>query len=244
MPTARASLRQKLGAARRRLAPRPTAKGDAELGWWIENWDRCLRDGGLHGPGTLALSGDETVAATYEGRRWQQARAEVRRVLREAAIDDDAFFRNKVVVDIGSGPLGFPDAVADSAASSISVEPLAERYTQAGLMLESRAVYLDCGAEAIPLRSGSVDVVVSRNNLDHVDEPAAVLAEIKRILRPGGTLILNVDVGHTPSVTEPHSIDLAQLRSWIAPLAITHEDEWQHSHGLDGHAVVIVARKD
>lgn len=244
MPGPLAALRHRLGVLRWRIAPPKSAKGTGELTWWSETWERGLRDGGLHGPDTLALSGDTEVADTYESRRWQQARAEVRRVLTEARIEDPGFFDGKVVLDIGSGPLGFPDAVAAQAAVSISVEPLARRYDEAGLLLDSNAVYLDCGAEAIPLTSASVDVVISRNNLDHVDDPLAVIAEVKRLLRPGGTFILNVDVDHTPSVTEPHRIELADLRAWLAPLVIEREDAWDHSHGGDGHAVVLVARKD
>ena len=49
----------------------------------------------------------------------------------------------------------------------------------------SSAMYLATGAEPIPLTSGSVDVVVARNSLDHVDDPHAVLREAQRLLRPG-----------------------------------------------------------
>ena len=243
VPALVSRLRHHLGVLRWRYAPPAGAKGTEELHWWQTRWDPAIREGGLQGPDTLELSGDAEIAGTYEGRRWQQARAEVRRVLREAEIDEDAFFARKVVLDIGSGPLGFPDAVAEQAAVSVSVEPLAERFAEAGLLLDSNAVYLNCGAERMPLRSSSVDVVVSRNNLDHVDDPVAVLAEVKRVLRPGGTFILNVDVDHTPTVTEPHTIDLARLHTWLAPLAIERERAWDHAHGHDGHAVVVVARK-
>ena len=183
----------------RRLFRDPVSTKQAgELRWWLEEWDPVLRAGGFN-PGDAAdfLDGEQP-ADTYEGRRWQQARAEVRRVLREAAIEDERFFDGKVVLDIGPGPLGFPDACP--ARVSIGVEPLAERYREHGLLLEgSDAVYLSVGAERIPLVSGSVDVVVARNSLDHVDDPDAVLREAQRLLRPGGTLILNFDVGHAPT---------------------------------------------
>jgi SAM-dependent methyltransferase len=234
------SLRHRLGTLRHRLLPPPDAKAADELFFWRERWEPRLRAGELTGPDTLALSGDAEVADTYEGRRWQQARAEVARVLREAAIDDPGFFADKVVLDIGSGPLGFPDACP--AAVSIAVEPLTRRFADAGLLLDSHAVYLDVGAESIPLRSASVDVVVSRNNLDHVDDPRAVLAEVKRLLRPRGWLILNVDVDHTPTPSEPHTLSVGDLRAWLAPLEVQREDHWDHPHGADGHAVVFVAR--
>jgi SAM-dependent methyltransferase len=181
------------------------------------------------------------VAATYEGRRWQQARAEVRRVLSEAGIDDPGFFEGKVVVDIGPGPLGFPDACP--ARLSIGVEPLAEAYREHGLLLEgSDAVYLAVGAESIPLVSSSVDVAVARNSLDHVDDPVAVVSEVRRLLHPGGTLILNFDAGHQPTATEPHTLSVEQVRGWLDGMGIERQESLARPHGQEGEVVVMVAR--
>jgi SAM-dependent methyltransferase len=41
-------------------------------------------------------------------------------------------------------------------------------------------------ARALPLRSGVVDRVVSNSTIEHIPHPHAVLAEIHRVLRPGG----------------------------------------------------------
>src|SRR5947209_15634379 len=124
------------------------------------------------------------------------------RVLREAANDDPAFFYDTVVVDIGPGPLGFPDACP--ARLCIGVDPLARRFAEHGLLLpDSKALYLATGGERIPLLSEGVDVVLARNSLDFVDDPDAVLREAGRILRPGGTLIVLFDVDSSPSPGEP-----------------------------------------
>jgi SAM-dependent methyltransferase len=48
-------------------------------------------------------------------------------------------------------------------------------------------VYGDAGR--LPIRSDSVDTVLSLSVLDLVHEPARVLAEIRRVLAPGGVLI-------------------------------------------------------
>ena len=216
---------------------------DEELRWWLEEWEPVVRGGGFN-PGDVPafLPPGEEVADTYEGRRWQIARAEVRRVLSEAGIGDEAFFEGKVVVDIGPGPLGFPDACP--ARLAIGIEPLADRYRAHGLLLESDALYLATGAESMPLLSESVDVVLARNSLDHVASPAAVVEEVARVLRPGGTLILSVDVGHPATATEPHSFSLDDVRTLLAGFTIVSERMSDEAHGGGGGSrVVILARR-
>jgi SAM-dependent methyltransferase len=236
-----AKLRARL-RLRQRLRDPVAAKHDAELRWWLEEWNPVLVAGGFNPGDAAAFLDGEAAAPSYQGRRRQQARAEVRRVLREAAIEDENFFDGKVVVDIGPGPLGFPDACP--ARISIGVDPLAERFREHGLLLEdSSALYLATGAESIPLVSRSVDVVIARNSLDHVDDPRAVLREAQRLLRPGGTLILNFDVGHAPTATEPHTLTVDAVRAALDGMTIAHEHAAARAHGHDGHPVVLVAQR-
>jgi len=47
-------------------------------------------------------------------------------------------------------------------------------------------------ATRLPLADGSVDTVVALELLEHVTRPHEVLAELRRILKPGGTVILSV----------------------------------------------------
>jgi SAM-dependent methyltransferase len=60
-------------------------------------------------------------------------------------------------------------------------------------------------AEQTPLRSSCADVVLSTQQLEHVDEPSTVLTEARRILRPGGTLLLSTHGiwSHHP---DPHDL--------------------------------------
>lgn len=230
------------GRLRLRQRFRPAAnKGDAEIAFWLNDWDPVLRAGGFSPADVSDLLGGEPPAETYEGRRWQQAHAEVLRVLREANIEERSFFDGKVVVDIGPGALGFPDACP--ARVSIGVEPLAQRFADAGLALDSHAVYLPVGAEAIPLVSGTVDVILARNSLDHVDNPRATIAEARRLLRPGGTLILNFNAGQAPTVTEPHTLHADEVRSWLAGMSVVHENTLSYGHGHDDPALVLLARQ-
>ena len=45
-------------------------------------------------------------------------------------------------------------------------------------------------ARALDLPDGHFDVVVAHTLLSHVDEPVRVLEEARRVLRPGGTLVV------------------------------------------------------
>ena len=230
-------------ALRQRFRDPVRVKNDAQLRWWLEQWHPVLQDGGFNPGDVLELLDGEAPAPTYLGRRWQQARAEVIRVRREAAIEDPEFFEGKVVVDIGPGPLGFPDACP--ARVSIGVDPLAARFAERGLLLpDSRAVYLPAGGEQIPLLSRTVDVVLARNSLDFVDDPDQVLLEAQRILRPGGTLIALFDVDSKPSLAEPHVLTIERVRGTLDAMTVVREHSWDQPFGHDGHRVVLVARKE
>ena len=52
-----------------------------------------------------------------------------------------------------------------------------------------------CDATSIPVDSGSFDVVLCTEVLEHVPEPIAVINEIGRVLRPGGRLFVSAPLG-------------------------------------------------
>jgi SAM-dependent methyltransferase len=52
-----------------------------------------------------------------------------------------------------------------------------------------------CDATAIPVEDGSFDLVLCTEVLEHVPDPVAVVREMCRVLRPGGTLLLTAPLG-------------------------------------------------
>lgn len=228
---------------RQRFRDPVAAKNDFQLRWWLDQWDPVIRAGGLNPGDALAYLDDEAAAATYLERRWQLARSQVSRLLKEAAIEDERFFADKVVVDVGPGPVGFPDACP--ARISIGVDPLSDRYAEHGLLLpDSPAIYLTNGAEEMPLLTAGADVVIARDTLDYVEDPARCLAEFQRVLAPAGTLILLFDVDHTPTDGQPNTLTIAGIRAGLRPdMTVTYEHEWEEPFGHDGHRVVLVAEK-
>lgn len=118
---------------------------------------------------------------------------------------DREFYRAKKLLDVGCGPRGSLEW-ADDAAERVGIDPLADEYAR----LQSRThrmTYRAAPAEQIPFPDGHFDVVSTFNSLDHVDDLGAALREIARVARPGGTLLLVVDINHGPTINEPQRLE-------------------------------------
>jgi SAM-dependent methyltransferase len=70
-------------------------------------------------------------------------------------------------------------------------------------------VRLDPGWRVLPFAAGSFDAVVAFSVLEYVEDPAAVLAECRRVLRPGGVLL-----GTVPDLRQP-----VRWLEWLAARA-------------------------
>ena len=99
---------------------------------------------------------------------------------RHAALVADRAARDappQLVVVVGAG---FGNSVVDTLCELPGTEALSFDLRRA------EGVDLVADAHAIPLADGSVDVVVVQAVLEHVMDPVRVVAEIERVLRPGG----------------------------------------------------------
>lgn len=82
----------------------------------------------------------------------------------------------------------YPDAVGELTLT----EPfgaMARRLRERVAVSGGRATVVEAPAERLPVADGSIDTVVSTLVLCTVEDPAAALAEIARVLRPGGRLL-------------------------------------------------------
>ena len=109
--------------------------------------------------------------------------------------------RPLVGLDIGSGTGRFTPALARAFGPATGVEPSVRMREQAQAPPQHPGVrYLACGAEDLPVPSGSADYALMFLSWHHVlDKPGGV-RELTRVLRPGGRLLLrsNFSDHHTP----------------------------------------------
>ena len=83
------------------------------------------------------------------------------------------------------------DLPAVRAVNKFNVDHLADVYTDiaAPEIATQDITFVSCPAETLPFATGTVNVVYSRNALDHFDNPLRVLEEVHRVLRPEGTFL-------------------------------------------------------
>jgi SAM-dependent methyltransferase len=131
-------------------------------------------------------------------------------------------FTGRRVLDIGCGPAGLIHFL-DNAAERIRIDPLLLQY-ESRMALEGRQLSLAGLGEALPLAAESIDVAICFNAIDHMQDPAAALAEIRRVLRPGGTLLLMI---HSfPKWARPFFwIDRLHPHHWTAAAFVTQVGE-------------------
>jgi SAM-dependent methyltransferase/glycosyltransferase involved in cell wall biosynthesis len=103
------------------------------------------------------------------------------------------FVKDKAVLDIACGE-GYGAAMLSKTAGSIIGVDIDEQVIE-----YAGSRYSDCqglefrrgSCDAIPLADDSVDVVTSFETIEHHDRHREMMLEIKRVLRPGGILIIS-----------------------------------------------------
>ncbi len=113
----------------------------------------------------------------------------VRQVTRYTTVAD------RLVLDIGGGPGHFTAEFRGRGARCLLVEPDAAELG-AGGSRPAGAVRGD--GTRLPVADGAADVCFSSNVLEHVRDPARMLAEMIRVTRPGGVIYLAFTNWYSP----------------------------------------------
>lgn len=122
-------------------------------------------------------------------RRMAHSRAVRDRLERIRPIAPDAR-----VLEVGSGAHGL--IFFFGSPGGVGVDPLAAHYRSLFPFWQGRAPTLAAAGEALPFPAGAFDVVLCDNVIDHAERPADIVAELVRVLAPGGLLYFTVNVHH------------------------------------------------
>ena len=136
-----------------------------------------------------AERGRRWFAAGYE-RRARRGESEYQRQLR-TRVAGEATGR---ILEIGAGT-GFNFAYYPEGADVVATEPNPEMLRRAEPRAREHGIDLQAApAERLPFQDGSFDTVVATGVFCSVDDPSRALAEVHRVLRPGGELRFNEHV--------------------------------------------------
>jgi SAM-dependent methyltransferase len=158
------------------LDPADEDPAEKNSGWIQAVWASSL--------GSLLYDNSQAVARRLFTNIWQHP------------LEWLAIPQGGVALDVGSGPGNVTASLADAAGPdglAIGVDvsvPMLTRavHAQAG----PNTVFVHADAQRLPLRDQTVDAVVSIAALQLVPDPAKALAEMSRMLRPGGRLAVMV----------------------------------------------------
>jgi 2-polyprenyl-3-methyl-5-hydroxy-6-metoxy-1,4-benzoquinol methylase len=96
--------------------------------------------------------------------------------------------RHKVVADVGCGAGSFLDLVKGMASATLAIEPT--RSFHPVLADKGHQVFSYC--DDVPAEwHGQVDTAVCFSVVEHVADPVSLLRSVRRLLRPGGHLLLS-----------------------------------------------------
>src|SRR5215813_3969951 len=149
---------------------------------------------GQHAPEIVAPAGRQARVAPVVELLTALAMRAGRGPVARAIISEARLTAADRAVDVGCGP---GTAVREAARHGVSVtgidpSPVALRFarvlTRAGA--DARITWMLASAERLPLPDGSATVLWSISSMHHWDDQATGLAEVRRVLAPGGRVLL------------------------------------------------------
>jgi ubiquinone/menaquinone biosynthesis C-methylase UbiE/septal ring factor EnvC (AmiA/AmiB activator) len=135
--------------------------------------------------------------------------------------------RDKQVLDIASGE-GYGSATLSKFARSVvgvDIDSKAVEYANQKYGDRPNLEFLVGACEAIPLPSQSVDIVTSFETIEHHTKHEEMMQEIKRVLQPGGLLI----------ISSPNRLTYSDLPEYSNPFHVKELYDYQFISLLNRH---------
>lgn len=156
----------------------------------------------------------------------------------------------ETVVDYGAGTGMYTVPLAEALPRGVVVavealpELIAVLETKLTDQLRPRVQVVQTSRNQVPLADGAADRVLMVNVLHHIHDEPAALAEIVRLLTPGG-LLVSVDFGRMERPVGPsndHVLGNHEARAAVAGMGL-RELEWHEPATILRYHLAIVAEK-
>lgn len=165
-----------------------------------------------------------TRLAVLEDRHWWYAAR--RRLLRDELASTPAA---GLALDVGAAGGGNTRVLRDAGWPAVAVE-----YTETGAAICRRRglPVVRADAQRLPFHDASAGLAVAFDVIEHLDDDAAALAELHRVLRPGSRLVLAVPAdmslwsAHDVAVDHKRRYSRESLARVVAGAGFTIEDLW------------------
>lgn len=203
-------------------------------------------DARIHLRNTIGFQVWDSGQVAYE--RWEKRTAADYQA--EIAMDAPVYERVKMsgaVLDVGGGH-GAVREFLPKGTRFISIDPFADILNHvspakkaAYSCLSKPLNFIAACAEFLPFQSAAFDVVHMRSMLDHVHSPDLAILEARRVLKPGGRLVigLTVDGGKTGRRSLKH-IAKEALRFVLTSIGVTRFKDHHTFHPTFANLVKIV----
>lgn len=165
-----------------------------------------------------------TRLAALEDRHWWYAAR--RHLLRQALAETS---KVGVGLDVGAAGGGNTRVLRDAGWRAVAVE-----YSETGAAIcRSRGLdVVRADAQRLPFGAGCADLAVAFDVIEHLDDDAAAVAELHRVLRPGARLVLAVPAdptlwsAHDEAVDHKRRYTRETLRQVVSGAGFTIDDLW------------------
>lgn len=149
-------------------------------------------------PPTLPLTGERTVPGVAEERYWFARHVVAYRLAAELARQRGAVHAVDAGCGEGYGLALLAEAVRaaapgarDARVTGIELDPAVAAHARQRYGTDPAIAVLEAELGAIPLEPGSADLIVLLQVIEHLHDVDGTLAELARLVRPGGTLVIS-----------------------------------------------------
>ena len=120
--------------------------------------------------------------------------------------------KNMTVIDLGSGDGYISRAVARSVKKVIAVDISKEMLKQLKKKARDNGLKniesLESDGQDVPVSDSSVDVICANMYLHHIEEPEIAIKEMRRIVKPGGTVFISDFIEHSDKIMKEKMHDI------------------------------------